>query len=240
MSAFSTLELGTRGAVATITLDRPHKLNAYDVAMRDDLYAALGAVHDDPAVRVVVLRGRGRAFSSGGDVSEFGSAPSATIARRVRFERDVWGRLRRLRAGTIAAVHGLAVGSGLELAMLCDVCIAASGTRFALPECGLGMIPGVGGTQTLPRAVGVGRALELTLTGRWLDAREALRLGIVTQVVPPARLAATAQRLAGALARLDPDTTRALRRCVQAAHGQPLEVGLQLERVLGLGLEGRR
>ena len=113
MRPFATLRYAKRGAVAIITLDRPEKLNAYNVAMRDDLYEALGAADADPDVRALVLRGRGRAFSTGGDVSEFGTAPSPLIARMVRWRRDVWGRLLSLRGATIAAVHGFAVGGGL-------------------------------------------------------------------------------------------------------------------------------
>jgi enoyl-CoA hydratase/carnithine racemase len=237
---FATLRLERAGPVAVITLDRPRSLNAFDVAMRDDLHAALGAVDDDPTLRALLLRGRGRAFCTGGDVREFGSAPSPTVARSVRWERDVWGRLLGLRAATVAAVHGLAVGSGLEMAMLCDLCLAATGTRFALPECGLGMIPGVGGTQSLPRRVGTGRALDLTLTGRWLGAREAHRLGIVTTLVPRARLVPTARRLAARLAGLEPAVVQALRRCLRAAHDMSIERGVRLERVLGLGLQDRR
>src|SRR5207302_393568 len=144
---FSTIRYEKRGSVAIVTLDRPEVLNAYDVAMRDDLYAALGAADVDPEVRALVLRGSGPAFSTGGDVREFGSAPSPFVARAVRWQRDVWGRLLGLRAATIAAVHGWAVGGGMEMALLCDLCVAAADARFALPETGLGMIPGVGGTQ---------------------------------------------------------------------------------------------
>jgi enoyl-CoA hydratase/carnithine racemase len=222
-----------------VTLDRPDRLNAYDVAMRDDLFAALGAVDDDPGVRVLVLRGAGRAFSTGGDLDEFGSAPSPVVARAVRFQRDVWGRLLGLRAATIAAVHGWTVGGGLEMALLCDVRIAAADARFALPETGLGMIPGVAGTQTLPRAIGVARALELTLTGRRLDARAAARVGLVHRVVPSGRVQAAAMAVARRLARVDPALVCALRRCVRAAFDGPLADGLSLERRLALGLEAR-
>src|SRR5262249_44069166 len=154
----------------------------------DDLFAVLDAADRDPEVRALVLRGAGRAFSSGGDLAEFGSAPSPVVARAVRFQRDVWGRLLALRAATVAAVHGWAAGGGMEMALLCDVRVAAVDARFALPETGLGMIPGVAGTQTLPRAVGLARALDLTLTGRALDAREAVTMGFVHRVVPRARL----------------------------------------------------
>src|SRR5262249_23048836 len=144
--AFATLRYEKRGAVAVVTLDRPEVLNAYNVAMRDDLHAALGAADEDPEVRALVLAGRGPAFSTGGDVRESGTARSQFVARAVRWRRDVWGRLLELRAASIAAVHGYAVGGGMEMALLCDLCVAADDARFALPETGLGMIPGVGGT----------------------------------------------------------------------------------------------
>lgn len=236
----TTVEYDRRGAVAVVTLNRPDKLNAYNVAMRDDLFVALGVADADPEVRVVVLGGNGPAFSTGGDVAEFGSAPSPFVARAVRWQRDVWGRLLRLRAATIAAVHGYAVGGGFEMAMLCDLCIASSDVRMALPETALGMIPGVGGTQTLPRRVGVGRALDVVSTERWIGAREALTLGLVQRVVPRARLTATAHALARRLTALDPALVQAARRCVRAAHDGTLADGIALERRLGLALEGRR
>lgn len=236
----TTVEYERRGPVAIVALNRPDKLNAYDVAMRDDLFDALGVADADPEVRVVVLRGNGPSFSTGGDVAEFGSAPSPSVARAVRWQRDVWGRLLSLRAATIAAVHGFAVGGGFEMAMLCDLCVAATDVRMALPETGLGMIPGVGGTQTLPRRVGVGRALDVVLADRWIDAREALAVGIVQRVVPRARLVATAHALARRLAALDPALVQAARRCVRAAHDGTLADGIALERRLGLALERRR
>jgi enoyl-CoA hydratase/carnithine racemase len=146
-------------------------------------------------VRVLVLRGAGRAFSTGGDLREFGSAPSPVVARAVRFQRDVWGRLLELRAATLAAVHGPTVGGGMEMMLLCDVRIAASDTRMALPETGLGMIPGVAGTQTLPRAVGLARAHRRDADGP--HGRRALRrigIGLVHRVVPRARLLPTRSR----------------------------------------------
>lgn len=238
LRAFATLRYTVRGAVAVVALDRPDRLNAYDTAMRDDLYAVLAAADLDPSVRVLVLRGRGRAFSAGGDLREFGSAPSPVVARAVRWQRDVWSRLLAVRAITVAAVHGLAVGGGMEMALLCDLCLAADDARFALPETGRGMIPGVAGTQTLPRRLGLGRALDLTLTGRWVDARGARSAGLVARVVPRRRLVAESLALARRLARLDPAIAAAVRRAVRAAHDLPLRDGLALERRLGHGLEG--
>src|SRR5205807_10412247 len=132
-------------------------------------------------VRVVVLRGAGRAFCAGADLTEFGTAPSPTAARRIRFARDVWSLLGHLAVPSIAALHGYVFGSGLEMALFCDLRIAAEGTEFAMPEVQRGLIPAAGGTQTLPRAVGVGPALDLLLTGRRFDAAEASRLGIISE-----------------------------------------------------------
>jgi len=238
--SFATLRYEKDGAIAVVTLDRPEVLNAYNVAMRDDLHAVLGAADDDSDVRALVLRGRGRAFSTGGDVSEFGTAPSALVARAVRRRRDVWGRLLGLRAPTVAAVHGYTVGGGMEMALLCDVCVAADDARFALPETALGMIPGVGGTQTVPRRTGVGRALDLVLAGRWLDAHAALAVGLVHRVVPRTRLLPIALGLARRLAQLEPRRVVAARRALRTAHDLALCDGIALERRLALGLEGRR
>ena len=220
------------GRVAVVTLNRPDRCNAYDVAMRDALYAALTAVRDDPGVRALVLCGNGPAFSTGGDVAEFGSAPSPVRAREVRWLRDVWGTLWALPAITIAAVHGYAVGGGFEMALLCDQCIAATDARFALPETGLGMIPGVAGTQTLPRLLGVGRALHYTLTGAWLDAQEARDGGLVARVVPRRALLPTALATARAVARLAPGVAARLKRAVNDGADLPLVRGLALERTL--------
>jgi enoyl-CoA hydratase/carnithine racemase len=218
------------GRVALITLNRPERLNAYNVAMRDALYEALLAVRDTPGIRAVVLRGRGKAFCSGGDVAEFGNAPSPVRAREVRWLRDVWGTLRRLPAVTVAAVHGYAVGGGFEMAMLCDQCIAAADARFALPETGLGMIPGVGGTQTLAQLIGSARALHMVLSGTELDASAAQRLGLVARVVAPSRLLQAALEFARRDAALDPALAMRLKRSVWDGLDRPLAAGLALER----------
>jgi enoyl-CoA hydratase/carnithine racemase len=222
------------GTLATITLNRPERLNAYDVAMRDDLAAALAASADDPEVRAVILRGAGSAFSTGGDLHEFGSAPSPLAARRARFARDVPAVLAHFAKPLVAAVHGYVVGGGFEMALLADLCVAASDARFRLPEVGLGMIPGVGGTQTLPRAVGLGRAADLVLTRRWVDASEALALGIVAHVVAPSALADSALRLATSVADLDPLLVGRARRAVRGGMALPLAAGLALEARLAL------
>ena len=147
---FQTILFEKRGAAAHISLNRPKLANAYNVQMRDDFSEALSAVRLDPDVRALLITGEGRGFCGGADLTEFGSAPSQVIARRVRWERDVWGQLVNLDKPIVAAIHGFCIGSGLEIALLCDLRVAAHGTVFALPEVHLGMIPAAGGTQTLP------------------------------------------------------------------------------------------
>jgi len=218
--------------VAWVTLNRPDQYNAYNVEMRDALFDALGAVEDDPDVRAMVLAGAGSAFSTGGDLHEFGSAPSPTVARWVRFRRDVWGRLRALSVPTIAAIHGFTVGGGLEMALLCDFAIAADDTRICFPETGAGMIPGVAGTQTGSRRLGLGWALDLCITGRWIDARDALLVGLVAEVVPGASLESRAQALALEVGRLPRECTAAAKLAVWDGLDLPLNEGLELERRL--------
>lgn len=232
MSAFRTILFERRGVVAWVTLNRPDVRNAYNTEMRDDLHAALSTVRDDESLRALVLCGAGPAFCSGGDIREFGSAPSPVVAREVRWRRDVWGLLRSLRQPTIAAIHGHATGSGLEMALLCDFRIAATDAILSLPETGLGMIPGVVGTQTAPRAIGVGRTLDLVLTGRRIDAREARRVGLVGSVVLPAGLADEANRLARRLVKLDGELISRVKNLVVRGLDLPLTLALARERLV--------
>ena len=217
-------------AVLTLILNRPARLNAYDRSMRDALFEGLGLADADPTIAVVIVRGAGRAFSSGGDLEEFGTAPSAVEAREIRLMRDVWNRLASLDAWTIASIHGLAFGGGLEMALLCDLVLCASDARLALPETGLGALPGVGGTQTLPRRVGEGRASAMLLAGREMDGREAARIGAVSGSVSPARLEGETRRWASKLAVLDPRLSAALRGCLRRGVDLPLGEALRLEK----------
>ena len=184
-SAFETIILSKSGDVAEIALNRPRVLNAYNMQMRDDMSQALEAVRDDPDVRCVLLRGEGdRAFCTGADLTEFGTAPSRVIARQVRWERDVWGQFLSLDKPIVAALHGYVIGSGIEMAMLCDIRIASEDSVFGLPEAALGMLPAAGGTQTIPRTVGRSRALEALLGNERMDAAKSLEIGLVHRVVP--------------------------------------------------------
>lgn len=230
MSAFETIMLERREGVAWVTLNRPRVLNAYNITMRDELYQALGLITEDPDVRVACFRGAGdRAFCSGADLTEFGSAPSQFIARQVRFERDVWARLLGSPKPLIAAIHGFCLGSGLEIAFCCDVRIASPEARFGLPETGLGMIPAAAGTQTLPRIVGISRALATLLLGRQIDAQEALRVGLVTRSAPRERLFDEAHELATALVKTEPHALRLAKEAIARGLDTSLDHGLEIE-----------
>jgi len=236
--SFQTVRYEKDGPLAWVTLNRPEVLNAYNVRMRDELYEVLTAVRDDDDVRVLTLRGAGRAFCAGADLTEFGSAPSPTSARAIRFARDVWALLGNLPALTIASLHGYVFGSGLEMALLCDLQIAAASTIFAMPEVRLGLIPAAGGTQTIPRRCGVGKALDLLLTGRRFDAAEALDSRIVARVVPDDRLAEETRALARGLAELDRRVALSIRTAVRVASDLPLEEGLRVESHLAAAIRG--
>ena len=222
------LAFGNDG-VATITLCHP-PLNIYDLEMRDGLIEAVTAVRDVPDVRCAVLCAEGDHFSVGADLSEFGTAASIVDARRIRWDRDPWLPLVNLPVSTLCALHGYALGSGLEMALLCDIRIAAADTILGLPEVRLGMLPAAGGTQSLAAAIGPSAALPLVLSGRRIDASQAQRLGIVTDVVAADALRARTAETASRLAQIDPLTARAMRRCIRAARDLRLTDGLAVER----------
>ena len=172
--------------IAIISLNRPEHINAFNVHMRDDLYEYLRLFQDDQEAKVAIIRGNGvRGFCAGADLSEFGTAPSQTIARHVRWARDLWGLFMSIDKPIIASLHGFVIGSGIEIASLCDVRIAANDARFRMPEVALGMIPAAGGTQTLPRLIGVDKTMDLILTNKEIDADEARLIGLVDMVVEP-------------------------------------------------------
>jgi enoyl-CoA hydratase/carnithine racemase len=225
-----TLLYDPRDGVARVTFNRPELHNAIDLAMRDGLWTLLDAIEADVEVGVVLFRGAGAtAFSAGADISEFGTAPSYTEARRSRLERDLWGRLLHFPKPTIAAVHGYTLGAGCELSLLCDFRIAADDAQIGLPEARLGYIPTAGGTQTLPRTVGAGRALDILLTAEPIDARRALDYGLVHQVVPSESLDTAAEALARRLLAQPPHALRAAKRALVEGRDLPLSEALRLE-----------
>lgn len=230
MAGFQTIFYGKEGPLAYITLNRPQALNAVNIRMRDELFVALEAVRDDPEVGALILHGAGeRAFCAGADISEFGTAPSRVIARRVRWLRDLWGLFLSQAKPLIAAIHGYAVGAGIEMALCCDLRLASEEAQFGLPEVGLGMVPTAGGSQTLPRHIPPGRALEMALLGDRIDAAEALRLGLVNRVVPRAQLLPAAQELALKVVSRGPVAVRLAKEAVARGLDLALEEGLEVE-----------
>ena len=227
--------------LAWVTLNRPDVLNAINMQMRDELWDVMHAVRDDPEVGVVIFKGAGdRAFSAGADISEFGTAPSYVEARRARRERDLWGFMLSLDKILIAAIHGFALGAGIELPMCCDFRIAADDARLGLPEVGLGYVPSAGGTQTLPRHLPPGVAMQMILTGEPIDARTAYRYGLVQCVVPRDRLYAKAESLARKVLSRPAKAVRLSKRAVVEGIELPLAHGLALEARLAVLAASRR
>lgn len=233
MTSFETIIYEKRDGIAYVTLNRPEVLNRYNIQMRDELYQVLSAIRDDPDVLVAIIKGAGeRAFCVGADLTEFGTAPSPIIARQVRWERDIWGLFSSLKQPLIAAVHGYVLGSGVEIALFCDIRIASEEAVFGLPEVSLGMIPAAGGTQTLPRVIGKGRALQILLTGDRIDAQEAFRIGLVNMVVSREELYITADRMAQKILSRSPIAVRYAKEATRMGLDLTLEEGLALERRL--------
>jgi enoyl-CoA hydratase len=239
MSGFKTLTYEKNKGIACVTLNRPEVLNVYNIQMRDDLHQVLSAIRDDPDVRVAIFTGAGdKAFCAGADLSEFLTAPSPTLARRARWRRDVWGLFLSIPQPLIAAVHGYVLGSGIEIALCCDIRIASQRAQFGLPEVGLGIIPAAGGTQTLPRIVGRAKALEMLLTNRRIDSKEAYRIGLVNKVVKKDKLLKTAQEMAQKIASYNPTAVRYAKQAVVRGYDLTLAEGLDLEKRLGSELFG--
>jgi enoyl-CoA hydratase len=230
MSDFETIIYQKQADIAYVTLNRPQALNVYNLKMRDELYEVLGAIKDDAEVKVAIFQGAGeRAFCAGADLTEFLTAPSPLIARQVRWERDIWGLFLSLPQPLIAALHGYVLGSGIEIALCCDIRLASDDVQFGLPEPQLGIIPAAGGSQTLSRTIGGARALEVLLSGRWLKADEAKRLKLVNRVVPRKELFNEAEKLAKKIAGFDPAAVASAKQAIVRGIDLTLEQGLELE-----------
>jgi enoyl-CoA hydratase len=216
--------------VATITLNRPEARNAMNTALREAMLRHFTALSVDDDVRVIVVTGAGdRAFSAGADIKEFVDPLVPTQFREQRRRLDFRGVMDRCSQPIIAAIRGVALGGGLELALACDIRIAGDDAMLGLTEVNLAIIPGGGGTQRLPRLIGRGKALEMILTGTRIDAAEALRLGLVERVVPAADVLESALALAHELAGKSPVALRYAKEAVVKGLELPLADGLRLE-----------
>ena len=225
---FDNITIDQDGPVAVATLNRPKQLNALSYGLCKDLYLALEELDRDESVRVFVITGGARVFAAGADINEMVEAtPFAGRAHERLVLRD---RINHLSKPMIAAVSGFALGGGCELAMSCDIIIASESAVFGQPEINLGTIPGSGGTQRLTRLVGKHKAMELVLTGRFMDAAEAERCGLVNKVVPPEVLLDEAMAMAQTIARKPPVAVRFAKEAVLKAANTPLDEGLAFER----------
>jgi enoyl-CoA hydratase len=234
MGGFETIlfEKDDRG-LAHLTLNRPKALNAFSVRMRDELYEVLSAVRLDDEIRCVLFKGAGdKAFCAGADLKEFLTVPSAVAAKRIREIRDLWRLFLQIPQPLVAALYGYVLGSGVEIALFCDLRIASEDVVFGMPEVSLGILPAAGGTQTLPRVLGLSRSLDMLLTGRRIDGREALASGLVSRLVAKDRLLQETEDIALKVASFDPVVVRGAKKSVLRGMDMTLEQGLDLERRL--------
>jgi enoyl-CoA hydratase len=224
---------GARGPVATVTVNRPQALNALDAPTLDALLVTFGALSAEPGVRCVILTGAGdKAFVAGADIKAMAAMTPAEAAALAGAAHHLGDVIEGMAAPVIAAVGGFALGGGCELALACDFIYASRAAKFGQPEVSLGVIPGLGGTQRLPRRIGLSRARELLYTGAVIDADEALRLGLVNAVLEPAALMPRVRAVAEAIASRAPLAVAAAKRAVRQGADLPLAAGLEREREL--------
>ena len=231
ISGYRNLLVERRGAVGIITLNRPQALNALNAALISELASALDDFESDGAIGAIVLTGSEKAFAAGADVKEMvtKSYPELYVED---FITSGWERVGQCRKPVIAAVAGFALGGGCEIAMMCDIVIAAENARFGQPEITLGTIPGVGGTQRLARFVGKAKAMDLCLTGRMMDATEAERAGLVSRIVPTAELLSEAVKVAQRAASMSRPIAMMVKESINRAWETTLTEGVRFERRL--------
>lgn len=228
-----------RDHIATVTLNRPRALNAINEDVRVGLLGAMTQAEQDDEVAAVILRGAGdRAFCVGADIKEFASPDSLAATRHQKQDQAWIEAIAACRKPTIAAIHGYCLGGGLEIALACDIRIAARDAKFGLPETGLGIIPGAGGTQRLPRVVGLGRALAIILTGEHFPAPDALAMGLIASAVEPHELSQASRDWAAKFTGRSPVALAYAKEAARRGLEMPLADGLRLEADLSTLLQG--
>ncbi|MEM1578888.1 MAG: enoyl-CoA hydratase-related protein [Archaeoglobaceae archaeon] len=215
------------GKIGIATLNRPEKLNALDTKTRENLKEIVERAEKE--VRVLIITGSGKAFAAGADVNELIQRDPIKAIEATKLGTELFARIEELEIATIAAINGFALGGGLELAMACDIRIASNKAKFGQPEINLGIIPGSGGTQRLPRLVGLGMAKKLVLTGEIIDANEAFRIGLVDEVVEPEKLIDRAKEIANRIAEKSAIAVKLAKRSLNASMNTTLRDGLRLE-----------
>lgn len=226
--SYENILVSTEGHIGLIQLNRPQKMNALNRPLMSELAQALREFDADDKIRCVVLHGNERAFAAGADIDEMAHAGAIEMYLRAQF--DTWDAVRRFRKPLLAGVSGFALGGGCELTLMCDMIVASETARFGQPEINIGVIPGAGGTQRLPRAVGKALAMEMVLTGRHITAEEARVAGMVNRVVPVEVYLEEAKRLAREVAGKSPVATRLGKASVLYAFDSNLQTGLEMER----------
>jgi len=229
--AYENIIVATRGRVGLITLNRPKALNALNDALMNELGEALAEFDSDEGIGAIVVTGSDKAFAAGADIGAMKVWGYMDVYKGEFVTRN-WERMKSVRKPVIAAVAGYALGGGCELAMMCDIIFAAEGAKFGQPEIKLGIIPGAGGTQRLPRAIGKAKAMDLVLTGRMMDAAEAERAGLVSRVVPAERLLEEALAAAAQIAEFSLPSVMMAKESVNRAFESPLAEGMLFERRL--------
>ena len=229
--SYENILVETRGRVGLVTLNRPKALNALNDALMDELGAALLAFDQDEAIGCIVITGSERAFAAGADIGMMARYSYMDVYKGDYITRN-WETIRRIRKPVIAAVGGYALGGGCELAMMCDIVIAADTAKFGQPEVKLGTMPGAGGTQRLPRAVSKAKAMDLCLTARMMDAAEAERAGLVSRIVAADKLVDEAVAAAETIASYSLPVVMMIKESVNAAYETTLNEGVRFERRL--------
>ena len=232
--AYETILVETRGKVALVTLNRPQALNALNATVFRELNQAFDGFDADPNVGCIVITGSDKAFAAGADIREMQAKTYPDTFVEDMFAQ--WDRIGARRKPMVAAVAGFALGGGCELAMMCDIVLAADNARFGQPEIKLGVMPGAGGTQRLTRAVGKAKAMELCLTGRMMDAAEAERAGLVSRIVPLADLLPEAMKVAETIASMSLPAVMMTKESVNRAFETTLREGVLFERRLMLAM----
>ncbi|MEM0203101.1 MAG: enoyl-CoA hydratase-related protein [Archaeoglobaceae archaeon] len=215
------------GKIGIATLNRPEKLNALDTKTREELREIVERAEKE--VRVLIITGSGKAFAAGADVNELIQRDPLKAIEATKLGTELFARIEELEIATIAAINGFALGGGLELAMACDIRVASNKAKFGQPEINLGIIPGAGGTQRLPRLVGLGMAKKLVLTGEIIDANEAFRIGLVDEVVEHEKLMERAKEIANKITEKSEIAVKLAKRSLNASMNTPLRDGLRYE-----------
>lgn len=214
--------------IALVELNRPKELNALNLQLMQELKEALLMLDMDDSVRVIVLTGNEKAFAAGADIKQMANKTAVDMLRIDQF--STWDQIRKTRKPLIAAVSGFALGGGCELAMTCDMIVASETAKFGQPEIKIGVMPGAGGTQRLTKAIGKSRAMEMVLTGKFIDAEEALSFGLITKVVPVELYLQEAMKLAATIAQMSPIAAMLAKEAVNRSFETHLDEGLHFER----------